>query len=196
MRTKQLNRNDFEAARAEIFHMILFAMAWVMIGEYGLHFKDYAVAAGVVLVAVVILGLRTIRLYDLEDELPDPPAETVTDSRERKKRSKLYVSIFLFEGAAIMATWTVLLHVGHEDWLVPAFALVAGLHFIPLARVIRLNSYYLLAAWICILAVAGHLLPAGGKVTVLTGNTLIAYGCAAGAIADGFWIVASVRKNR
>jgi hypothetical protein len=196
MEKRQLTRDDLEAARAKTFHMILFAMAWVMIGEYGLHFRDYAAAAAIVLTAVVILGLQTIKLYDLEDELSDPTGDAITNSRERKKRSKLYVSIFLFEGAAIMATWTVLLHVGHEDWLVPAFALVAGLHFIPLARVIRLNSYYLLGAWICMLAAAGYLLPAGGKVTVVTGNTLVAYGCAAGAIADGFWIVASVRKDR
>ena len=130
MKTRQLTRNDLEGARAETFHMILFAMAWVMIGDYGLHFRDYAAAAAIVLTAVVILGLQTIKLYDLEEAVPDP-GEAVSEARERKKRSR------------------------------------------------RL-----------------HWLPAGGKVTVVTGNTLVAYGCAAGAIADGFWIVASVRKSR
>jgi hypothetical protein len=188
MGKKDLTRNDLESARAEVFHMILFALAWVMIGEYVLDFRDYAAGAAVVLAASVGLGLRSIEIDKMEDELPNVGAG-------RRKPFQLYVLIFLFEAAAIMATWMILLHVGHEDWLVPAFALVAGLHFIPLARVIQLNSYYLLGAWICILAAVGYLLPAGGKVTVVTGNTLVAYGCAAGAIADGVWIVASIRRN-
>jgi hypothetical protein len=189
MRKRELTRNDLESARAEVFHMILFALAWVMIGEYALDFRDYAAGAALVLAASVGLGLRSIEIYQLEDELPNL-------GLSRRKPFQRYVLIFLFEAAAIMATWMVLLHLGHEDWLVPAFALVAGLHFIPLARVIRLNSYYLLGAWICILAAVGYLLPIGGKVSTLAGNTLVAYGCAAGAIVDGIWIILSVRKNR
>lgn len=188
MRKKDLTRNDLESARAEIFHMILFALAWVMIGEYALDFRDYAVGAAVVLTVSVGLGLRSIEIYKLEDKLPDV-------GLSRRRPFQLYVFIFLFEAAAIMATWMILLHLGHEDWLVPGFALVAGIHFIPLARVIRLNSYYLLGAWICVVAVAGYLLPAAGKVSAVAGNILIAYGCAAGAIADGMWIVLSGRKN-
>jgi hypothetical protein len=192
---KRLTRNDLEKARAEIFHMILFAMAWVMIGEYGLHFRDYAAAAAIVLTAVVILGLQTIKLYDLEGELPDPAGEPVTDIHERRKRYRLYVSIFLFEGAAIMATWMILLHRGHIDWLVPGFALIAGLHFFPLASVSRLKSYYLLGAWICLLAVIGYLAPVRGALSDAGSNALIAYGCAAGAILDGGSIVMGTKRR-
>jgi hypothetical protein len=196
MRKKQLTRNDLEAARAEIFHMILFAMAWVMIGEYGLHFRDYAAAAGIVLTAVVILGLETIKLYDLEDELPESTGEAVTEAYERKKRSRLSVSVFLFEGAAIMVTWMILLRSGHVDWLVPGFAMIAGLHFIPLARVSRLKSYYLLGVWVCVLAVTGYLLSGPGILPDAWSNALIAYGCAAGAIVGGASIVMGTKSRR
>lgn len=189
MNTKRLTRNDLESARSEVYHMILFALAWVMIGEYAFDFKDYGAAAALVLAASVFLGLQAISIFSLENELPDPEHEGIPAGRNRKKRFGLYVVIFLFEAAAIMATWMILLRVGHEDWLVPGFALIAGLHFIPLAMVIKLNSYYLLGAWISILAVIGYCLLCRGMLSEVTCDTLIAYGSAAGAIADGAWIV-------
>jgi hypothetical protein len=195
MEKRQLTRDDLEAARAKIFHMILFAMAWVMIGEYGIHFRDYAAAAGIVLVSVVLLGLQTIQLYDLESELPAPLGEMVGEAGQRRKRFRLNVTIFIFEGAAIMATWMILLRQGRTDWLVPGFALIAGLHFIPLAMVSHLSSYYLLGVWICLLAVIGYLLPGWGSLPVAGSNALIAYGCAAGAIADGVSVVSGIKKK-
>ncbi|WP_431215987.1 hypothetical protein ACQ86N_15850 [Puia sp. P3] len=42
---KTLTQWDVEGLRGELFHMILFAMALVLIGEYSLDFKDYAAAA-------------------------------------------------------------------------------------------------------------------------------------------------------
>jgi hypothetical protein len=193
MKNKQLTRNDLEAARVEIFHMILFGMAWVMIGEYSLHFRDYVAAAGIVITAAVVLGLQSIKLYDLEQELPDPADGDISEVQGRKKRFQLSVSIFLFEGVAIMATWMILLHLGRTEWLVPGFALVAGLHFIPLATVSRMKSYYLLGAWIIVLAVAGYLLFAWGRLSQAGSNALIGYGCAAGAIADAVSIVKGTR---
>ena len=175
--------------------MVLFAMAWVMIGEYGLNFRDYAAAAAIVLTAVVILGLQTIKMYDFEDELPDTAGKSTTDIHERKKRSRLYVSIYLFEGAAIMATWMILLRRGRTDWLVPGFALIAGLHFLPLASVSRVKSYYLLGAWICVLAVIGYLLPVWGALSDAWSNALISYGCAAGAIVDAGSIVMGTKSQ-
>ncbi|TDW96687.1 DUF7010 family protein [Dinghuibacter silviterrae] len=190
MTTNQPTRLDVEAARGEIFHMILFAMAWVMIGEYALDFKDYAAAAVLVIVAVVILALHSIRLYTLEDRLPDAEVGVDPLERKQKRRTRLYALLLIAEGIAIMITWMVVVHLGRRDWLVPGFALVAGLHFFPLARVIRLNSYYLLGAWICVLAVAVYVLEVTGYLPDEGGSALIAYGCAAGAIVDGAWIVA------
>jgi hypothetical protein len=167
--------------------MIIFAMAWVMIGEYAVDFKDYVIAAAVVLATVVVLALQSIRLYTLEDLLPD--AEGPVFERQQKRRTGLYAVIFVLEGIAVMITWMIVLRSGSSQWLVPGFALVAGLHFFPLARLIRLNSYYILGAWICLLAVAGYLLVHTGTVPAGAGNALVAYGCAAGALVDGVWIV-------
>jgi hypothetical protein len=59
----------------------------------------------------------------------------------------------------------------------------------------HLSSYYLLGVWICLLAVVGYLLPRWGSFPAAGSNALIAYGCAAGAIADAVSVVSGTQKK-
>jgi hypothetical protein len=188
MTLRPLKKIEVEAARGEIFHMILFAMAWVMIGEYAIDFRDYVVAAGLVLVVVVILAFYSINLYNLEDSLPENKPRIPSFGRTKSSTTSRYAAIFILEGIAIMATWIILIRTGHQQWLVPGFALIAGLHFFPLARVIRVNSYFLLGAWITVFAIAGYWLVWSGRMAQDIGDAFVSYSTAAGAVADGAWI--------
>jgi len=192
MTMKDLTKKDVEGLRGELFHMILFSMAWALIGEYLLNFRDYFLGAGLVLLVVVYLALYSIKFFNLEDGLRDKVAAG-RDAKEIK-RDRSYELILVFEGMAILVTWILLLKLHHKSWLISCFALIAGLHFFPLATLIRQNSYYLLGAWICILAVAGYLLLSAGLVADHIANTLVAYGCAAGAAIDGVGIMMRTRK--
>jgi hypothetical protein len=189
--TKELTRNDVEALRGELFHMILFSLTWALIGEYVLDFRDYAIGAGLTLATVVALALYSIKLYQLEDDLPERAA---FEDRRLFKQDRLYALIFVFEAVAILVTWSLILKFGHENWLICCYALIAGLHFLPLARIIHQRSYYLLGLWITALSVAGYLLLSSGKVVDYFPNTLVAYGCAAGAAVDGIVIMLKTRK--
>jgi hypothetical protein len=191
MTMKDLTKRDVEALRGELIHMLLFSVAWAVIGEYTINFRDYFLGGGLVLLVVVFLALYSIKLYDIEDTLRDKIA-SAEDAKESKRDSS-YMLIFVFEGAAILVTWILLRKFHHKNWLISGFALVAGLHFFPLARLIRQNSYYFLGAWICILAVAGYLLLSSGVMEDLNVNTLVAYGCAAGAAIDGIGIMIRTR---
>ena len=186
-----LTKRDVEGLRGELFHMILFAMAWALIGEYLLNFRDYVLGAGLVLVVVVCLALYSTKLYNLEDSLRNKVA-AAGDTKEIK-RDRSYALILVFEGVAVLVTWILVLNFHHKNWLISCFALIAGLHFFPLARLIRQNSYYFLGAWICVIAVAGYLLLSSGKMADYQANTLVAYGCAVGAAVDGIGIMVRAR---
>jgi hypothetical protein len=189
---RKLTKTEVEGLRGELFHMILFSMAWALIGEYLLHFRDYAIGAGLVLLVVIRLALYSIKLYDLEEEIED---NVVFDlSRKEIKQDRFYALILIFEGVAILVTWVLLLNFGHQNWLISGFALIAGLHFFPLARVIHQKSYYFLGIWLCILAIAGYTLISSGKMEEYFVNTLVAYGCAAGSLIDGIVIMQRTRK--
>ncbi|HTR31944.1 MAG TPA: hypothetical protein VMH27_21875 [Puia sp.] len=189
---KELTTNEAEALRAELIHMILFSVAWAIIGEYILNFSDYAIGGGLVLVAAVCLGLYSIKLYKREDDLKTDTGPAV-DVRQ-SKRDRLYLRIFVFEVVAILATWILMLNFGHANWLVSGFALVAGLHFLPLARVVAMKSYYVLGCWISVLAIGGYQLISAGAMPDHFVNVVIAYGCSAGALVDGIWIMVKTRR--
>jgi hypothetical protein len=191
MTMTDLTKRDVEGLRGELFHMILFAMAWALIGEYSLNFSDYVLGAGLVLVVVICLALYSIKLYNLEDSLRDKVA-AAGDTKEIK-HDRSYALILVFEGVAVLVTWILVLNFHHKNWLISCFALIAGLHFFPLARLIRQNSYYFLGAWICVIAVAGYLLLSSGKMADYQANTLVAYGCAVGAAVDGIGIMVRAR---
>jgi hypothetical protein len=188
---KELTKNEAEALRAELIHMILFSVAWAIIGEYILNFSDYAIGGGLVLVAAVCLGLYSIKLYKLEDNLKSDAGSAF--EAQQSKRDRFYLLIFVFEVVAILATWILMLNFGHANWLISGFALVAGFHFFPLARVIAMKSYYLLGIWISMLAIVGYKLISSGMMPDQFVNVVIAYGCAAGALADGIWIMVKTR---
>jgi len=190
-----LTKTDVEAARGEIFHMILFAMAWVMIGEYAIDFGDYVVAALLVLIAVVILAFFSISLYNLESDLEDRREPVTTTGKKKNGVTSRYAYIFVIEGVAIMATWMILIRTGHERWLVSCFALIAGLHFLPLAGLIRVKSYYFLGAAISLFAVVGYWLVSSGRLAQDVGDAVIAYVCAAGAVIDGVWIASRTKAR-
>ena len=190
---QKLTKSDVEGLRGELFHMILFSMAWALIGEYSLNFRDYFLGAGLVLLVVIFLAIYSIKLFNLEDSLKDEAA--AAGDRKEFKRDRSYALILVFEGAAILVTWILLLNFHHQDWLISCFALIAGLHFFPLARLIRQHSYYFLGTFICILAVAGYLLLSLALVADHNVNTLVAYGCAAGAAVDGVRIMMRTRME-
>lgn len=184
---KHFTKREIEGIRGELFHMILFSMAWALIGEYALRFKDYAAGVAVILIVVVWLALFSIRLYDLEEDLPASP---MPGEGGEVRRDRLYAIILVFEGMAVLVTWTLLLNWGYDNRLIPCFAGIAGLHFFPLARVIRQRSYYFLGIWVCFLAVAGYFLLSSGKMSDYNANALVAYGCAAGSVIDGLIMMA------
>jgi uncharacterized membrane protein len=188
---KELTKSDVEGIRGELYHMILFAMAWALIGEYSLDYRDYILGAGLILVIVVRVALYSIKLYDLEDNLNADASDA--DELKQFKRDRFYLRIIVFEGVAILVTWTLLHEFGHYNWLISSFALIAGLHFFPLARLIRQNSYYFLGVWVCLLAFAGYLLIISGTMPDYYANTLVAYGCAAGAAVDSVGIMMRTR---
>ena len=170
-------------------------MAWALIGEYSLDFTDFALGVILTLIVVVFLALYSIRLYDLEGELEDQGRIVFLHEQKESRRDRSYALILILEGVAVVTTWAILLKFGHDNWLVPSFALIAGLHFFPLARLIHQTSYYYLGVWICLLAATCYWLFTKGHLDDRSANAAIAYGCAAGAVLDGIAIAFRVRRE-
>jgi hypothetical protein len=187
---KGLTRQKVDGLRGELFHMILFSMAWVLIGEHVFNFRDYAAGAVVILTIAVWLALYSNKLYQLEDKLP--PEGPVAERKEMR-RDQLFAWILFFEGVAILVTWILLLNWGYTSWMISLCGLVAGLHFFPLGWSIHQNSYYILGVWTCLLSAVCYGLMDTGHLIDDDANLVVAYGSAAGAAIDGIGVVIRTR---
>jgi len=83
---------------------------------------------------------------------------------ERTKKALMWSSTG--EGIGIFLASNVVTNLHRPDLLLPAIALVVGLHFLPIAYAASFRPFYMLAAFLLLSAVIGFLVaaPVGGEV--------------------------------
>jgi hypothetical protein len=83
---------------------------------------------------------------------------------ERTKKALMWSSTG--EGIGIFLASNVVTNLHRPDLLLPAIALVVGLHFLPIAYAAAFRPFYALAAFLLLSAVVGFLVaaPVGGEV--------------------------------
>lgn len=78
---------------------------------------------------------------------------------ERKRRGRILGMASAVEGAAIFAAVIVLAKLGRRDLIAPAVAIIVGVHFLPIARWLPAPIYYLTAAMLIAIGMAGAGVP-------------------------------------
>jgi hypothetical protein len=86
---------------------------------------------------------------------------------ERAARAIMWSSIG--EGIGLFVAANIVINLHRPDLLLPAMALVVGLHFLPIAKAASFRPFYLLGAALIVAALAGVIVsaPGGGKIAGL-----------------------------
>jgi hypothetical protein len=139
-----------------IVFMAGFAAAWWVMG-LGLHAPVGQLAIGpVVSVAMILFARRR-----LKNAPPVPEASAA-------RRGRIIGWALAGEGAAIALTSHLLVKAGLAAFIVPAVAIIVGLHFLPLAKLLPVKIYYVAGVLITLAGVAGLVVDAPHRV-VITG---------------------------
>jgi len=88
--------------------------------------------------------------------------ETIPESVEDKAKSKWFNIIFIVEGVAIFVVVNVLNNTGHGNYFISCFALIVGLHFFPLGKIMERKAYYFMGNFISLGAILGIILTSKG----------------------------------
>jgi len=138
----------------------------------------FAVAAA----CFIAQGVRLIRLRKRF-----PAQLSADDEQYRRSSGRAFGIIFGTEALAIWIVALILNATGHSDYVVPAIALIVGLHFYPMARVFRRTIDLYLATWTSLVGLGGiGALAAGSPKNLVTG--LVAVGAALATTAYGVYI--------
>ncbi|ALK96164.1 membrane protein [Massilia sp. WF1] len=102
---------------------------------------------------------------------------------ERTKKALMWSSIG--EGIGIFLASNIVTNMHRPDLLLPAIALVVGLHFLPIAHAASFRAFYLLGAFLLLSAAIGFLVaaPAGGGIAGI-------------AAALGLWFASTAAISR
>ncbi|MDB5692793.1 MAG: hypothetical protein JWO81_1856 [Alphaproteobacteria bacterium] len=96
------------------------------------------------------------------------PGEGVSPS---KRAERVIMWSTIAEGVGLFVAANVVINLGHREMLLPAMALVVGLHFLPMAHAIPFRPFYILGAALLAASALGFGIdpPAGGRVSGFSG---------------------------
>jgi hypothetical protein len=169
-----------------LFMMSFFTVIWVIIAEIVLYKFDHFASIGVFGVMVAYFIINYFKLTGLARTLPDE--ETENNGTAEKIKNRNFYIIFTIEAFAIFIAKNALVNTGHDNYFFPVFALIVGLHFFPLAMLFKRRFYYVIAVWVCMLAILGFVLTYKSlEVNIVT--SIIAIGCALATTVNGIRMV-------
>lgn len=151
-----------------IVFMAGFAAAWWMMG-LGLQAPVGQLVVGpVVSVAMILYARRRLK------NAPPATADWVA------KRRRIIAWALAGEGVAIAVVSNLLVRAGLIAFIVPAVAIIVGLHFLPLAKLFQVKIYYVAGALITLAGLAGLAVDAPHRalVTGLASAVLLWLTCA------------------
>ncbi len=133
--------------------MAFFTMLWAIIAHAGLAGRDSNIEIVVFAVLAIAFVVKAIYFFSIAKRFPKSTTEA---HAEVGKRSGMWFGIiFGAEGLGIFIAINIVNNIGHPDLVIPAIALVVGLHFYPIGWLFKRTIDYYLATWATLIAVLG-----------------------------------------
>ena len=176
-------KTELDAYTGGLFLMIIFSAAWTILATYffnGLDFRITGLVFGLVVLYLIIWYLRFVKS---SKHLPTISIET------DGKKDKWFYIIFGLEGVAIFLAKNILLKIGVDYLFITVMALIVGMHFLPLAKILNRKFLLIMGYWISIIAGIGIVLISSNQFGYKTINAFVCMGCALSTTAYGLKMV-------
>ena len=134
-----LKRRSFSA-----LVLTAFGTFWALVGASGLNAAvGWLPLLVLSLIAILLLvaSIRLIRAVRRMSPVSAPP--------EERKRSRNYRLINMLQVVAMMGTVAVLSLIHHQEYILPVWAFIVGLHFFALVNILQRRLYYVVGLAMC-----------------------------------------------
>jgi hypothetical protein len=170
-----------------LFMMAFFTGLWAGIAFGGLQKSILRITLVIFLIFIILFIIHGIRLFGIARHFPG--IATSADLAERKRMGKWFGIIFGAEGLGIFLAINIVINLGHPDLVIPVLALVVGIHFYPMARILRRKIDYYLATWSTMIAVCGILFTLYKSIPPDDILTFVGVGIALATSAYGMYMI-------
>ena len=111
------------------------------------------------------------------------------DKAEAKKLGIWYGAIFGAEGITIPLVCGLLIYFQKGNFIIPAIAMIVGLHFYPMASIFKRTIDYYLATWTCVVALSAITAIAYDIASMATILAFLGVGVAVATSCYGFYMI-------
>ena len=170
-----------------LFLMAFFTMMWNGIAENGFNGSDHYLLTVIFSIFSLTFIIYGLRFFLVSKKFPK--LTTDADKKEGAKLGKWYGIIFGLEGVTIPLTVYLLLKFNSGNFIIPAIALIVGLHFYPMAKIFKRKIDYYLATWTCIIALIGIYMTATNNISESIIFSFIGIGVGIATSTYGFYMV-------
>jgi len=132
--------------------MTAFGAIWMISGAHALSLLTWEMWL-IVAVLTGLLCLVALQRLQAARRVPTTPATTSQSQSIQPRRSRFGI-VLTFEWVPIFLAAFILGRMGHTELILPAIAVVVGLHFIPLAMLFDFPLYYWTGGTFVLVAVA------------------------------------------
>lgn len=172
--------------------MAFFTMMWTGIAQGGLQGADHYIHLIVNAAISLVFIIAGIRILVLARQFPK--FTTAGHQARGKKMGKTFGIVFGIEGVAIPITCAILGITNHSQYILPAIALIVGLHFYPMARIFDRTIDYYIATWTSLVGLTAIFLLAKYNYSFPGIMALLGIGVSLATIAYGITMLISARK--
>ena len=149
-KTPVYTRAAIKSTALGLLLMSFFTMLWAAIAFNGLKGRDYWITTAVFTALSAWFVSATFHLFGVVKQLPK--VASAEDISRRRKQKWLWI-IFAAESIGILLAINIAVNDNNPDLIIPAIALVIGLHFYPLGWVFNRTIDFYLATWSTMIAV-------------------------------------------
>lgn len=166
--------------------MAFFTMMWNVTATIGFPNNRYYILTVFFSICGLLFIIYGIHLFRISKKFPKVSSEV--DKMKGKNIGMWYGIIFGLEGLTIPLVVFLLSKFNGEEYVVPAIALIVGLHFYPMARIFNRKIDYYLATWTCIVAlIAIYMVKIAVSQSFI--YTFVGMGVAISTTAYGFYMI-------
>ncbi|MFI5162035.1 MAG: hypothetical protein ACHQHN_12210 [Sphingobacteriales bacterium] len=190
--TKTVPREAITGIASGLMLMAVFTMMWACIANVGLGGKDHHVVLIVFCPLASTFFFYGIQLFLNAKKFLKSASES--DIAEKKKAGMWFGIIFGAEGLFIFIAVNVVINLGYPELVIPAIALVVGLHFYPMAKIFRRKIDYYLATWATLIALLGFVLSLNKTLTEPGVLAFVGVGIAIATSGYGLYMIYEGRR--
>lgn len=172
--------------------MAAFTTVWAMIADHNLNGRDKHILLAFFLVLAAGFLVNSIYLFSITKQFS--AATSAEALAEKKRTGKWFGIIFGLEGIAIPIVVNIAIMMHHPELVIPAIALIVGLHFYPMAWVFKRTIDYYLATWTTTVAIGAIVLCLKHSIALNDIDAFVGVGLAISTASYGLYMIYNGRN--